>query len=308
MSSPAPDSGTERAWALLREVVGDLNHDDYVPTAAAVKGELLRRDPAFDERALGFRRFVDFLTEAAERGAIGMVRDNRNHPRVFPAGVPVEKISAAIDVPALLVRGDRRLRREVWRTFVNWQPENYWRGWDRGANRVFMAPQLDGDAAPWVDDASRFVEIPVIAGEQQFEWMREFAAAQPPPERDALLNALAPAAPSGSFKKVLTELNLAEHWSDTLRVKVSRYVGEWAQANHVRVMSLVERPSREQGVPETGRTTWTSERADKQPVAPRPASEVATEHLRRELHAVIDKMNYAELAAISVPAAFLLDR
>jgi hypothetical protein len=327
LSQNLPVTEYAGALRLLRDVVADLTHDNYVPTAAAVKSEMLKRSDNFDEGSLGFKRFVLFLESAVESGQVGLIRDARNHPRVFPSAIAPDKVQAAIDLPSELSRGDRKLRREVWRAFVNWQPAGYWRGWDREERQIFMAPPSPSALAPWQQDPERYVEISTVTLAMQLEWMHEFATEHPSPAREALLESLAPDVKDGSFKQALTSQGLATAWADALRARVGKHVGTWAQERAIRISLLVERPANTQPAPiATSRgddatlrpAPLQSDRTEANSLHTAGSDELASadrflsvedeaERLRVRLRAVLDHMDLDQLRAISIPAAFLLE-
>lgn len=316
MSQNPPNSAHAEARQLLRNVVVDLTVDNYVPTAAAVKSEMLKRDNHFDEGAFGFKQFFLFLESAAQSGHIGLTRDARNHPRVFPSGIAEDKVTAAIGLPSELLRGDRRLRREVWRAFVNWQPAGYWRGWDRDERQIFMAPPSSSALAPWLQDPERYVEISTVTVAMQLEWMHEFATEHSSPAREALLESLAPEAQDGSFKRALASQGLVAAWADALRARVGKHVGEWAQERAIRISLLVDRPIYTQLGPSTpsqddaaAPSSYSPEHGDGAVELTSPAKDPAeddADRLRAKLRIVLDQMDLDQLRAISIPAALLL--
>lgn len=293
------------SFEKLRSVVEALSTGSYSPTAAAVKTALLKQDPAFDERSFGFKRFVDFLIAAEEQGVVQLSRDANNHPRVHPLGVRVDQRPASV---SYAIDG-ARLRREVWRTFVEWNPTDYWRGWDRDFSRVFMAPQLGGAEPPWIAAPERFLPIPVVSQAEQTEWMREFAAVQLSPVREALNDSLAPEASLGAFRDVLRREELIAAWSAALRHHVNLRVAEWASsvkiARHYLFESLARKPAHFVSDAAANEKVTADDFDDDRTSR---GSEEEIQTLRSELHRVVDGLTLGELASIPVPARFLVDR
>ncbi|MFJ4165679.1 hypothetical protein ACIPY5_08975 [Microbacterium sp. NPDC089698] len=310
MSEAEQQTELEIAFRLLLEVVTDLNQRGKVPSAAAVKSALLLRDPGFSERAVGFRRFIDFLEAAVRDGRVGVLRDPNHHPRIYPSSADIARVEAIVRSAVPNGGQDLRLRREVWRACVDWEPADYWRGWDRTTSRVFMAPKAGAEKSPWAVDPDRFLELPVVAQEHQIQWMREFAVAQSSAVSRELLLALAPDAPLGAFRQQLENLDLAGKWAVELQRNVNTHVANWATAASVSRRHLFDSgkavdeagSSRQAGT----RGVATSARSD--PRKPNPSRNESDSDLRLLLHKVIDDMTVGELSVISVPARFLAYR
>lgn len=288
----------------LKLVVDALSNDSYSPTAAAVKTALLKADPTFDERSLGYKRFVDFLAAADAQGTVRLTRDVNNHPRVHRAGAsPNQHSAVAYTFDGL------RLRREVWRAFVEWSPGDYWRGWDRDFTRVFMAPQVGRGEAPWEAAPERFLAFPVVTQVEQGEWMKEFAAAQVTPVREALEASLGPDSGLGAFREALRSEGLLEAWSSALRHHVNLRAAEWATSAKVARHHLFESLAR-QSRPAPSDSIAVAEFAaeDAEDRGALDGVDSGIESLRRELHRVVDGLTLSELASTPVPARFLLGR
>jgi len=288
----------------LKAIVDSLSSGTYSPTAAAVKTALLKLNPSFDERKLGFRRFVDFIQAAVDRGAVSMIRDANNHPRVFPVDARPNVLSNS---PPFAMEG-LRLRREVWRALVDWTPADYWRGWDRQQSRVFMAPHAGSSTAPWEVDPTRFLPLPIISQEEQVAWMKEFAAAQVPLVRDKLESGLSPDSELGAFRVALRDEGLAEAWSVALRQHVNLRAAEWATSAKVARHYLFESQlSNPRDIHVDAKVAKTA--GDAGPQTAQSVDENASEKddaLRQKLHRVIDGMVLGELAALPIPARFLV--
>jgi uncharacterized protein (TIGR00288 family) len=72
-----PESSTseEQAFALLRDVVAELESQDGRPPLSGLKDQLRKREPAFSEKAFGFGGFLQFCKAARARGMIEMEWD-----------------------------------------------------------------------------------------------------------------------------------------------------------------------------------------------------------------------------------------
>ena len=73
---PEESSGEEGAFALLREVVADLQKTNGPPPLSGLKDQLRRRQPDFSEKEFGFGGFLQFAKAARTRGVVTMEWDD----------------------------------------------------------------------------------------------------------------------------------------------------------------------------------------------------------------------------------------
>ena len=72
---PVPEVDEDRlrtAYSLLKAVVGDLASGNEPVRDSEIKRQMLKRDPKFDEAALGFRKFSRFLRQAHDEEVINL--------------------------------------------------------------------------------------------------------------------------------------------------------------------------------------------------------------------------------------------
>ena len=84
---PAPEVDEDRlrtAYSLLRDVVGDLATGNEAVRDSEIKRQMLRRDPKFDEAALGFRKYSRFLRQAHDEGIINLEQGAEGNYLVSP--------------------------------------------------------------------------------------------------------------------------------------------------------------------------------------------------------------------------------
>ncbi|MFN2489608.1 MAG: NYN domain-containing protein [Actinomycetota bacterium] len=67
--------GEERAFALLRDVVVDLEHKGGAPPLSGLKNELRRRRPDFSEKEFGYGGFLQFVKAARANDFVAMEWD-----------------------------------------------------------------------------------------------------------------------------------------------------------------------------------------------------------------------------------------
>jgi hypothetical protein len=300
-ANPSPvEVGKAEAFEVLKAEVANLNQGGRVPTAAGLKSSLQRKNSSFDERALGYKRFIEFLEDAEAKGYVSVLRDPLNHPRIYPAGEATAKAKAAISESDAVAMGTLRLRSDVWRSVIDWE-QNYTRAWDRRISRAFMYPSDDESTPPWEKQPNRFVQMTQISQEQQIGWMKEFAEAQLDNAREELVAALAPGAPRGKFRLTLAKNSLDAAWSRSLQAHAARFVQDWAAANSVSIKHLFDQRSPDpEPAMASASTTETSEPA----ITGTDAGQ--TTRLRAELHRVIDRMSLEELASLRIPAGYLI--
>jgi hypothetical protein len=72
-----PENGGEetKAFALLVEVVSDLQRRNGQPSLSGLKNQVRKRDPEFSEKKYGFGGFLQFCKAAATRGLIELEWD-----------------------------------------------------------------------------------------------------------------------------------------------------------------------------------------------------------------------------------------
>lgn len=294
----------EPALELAAQIVAEAATRDFHPTAAELKLQMLSQMPSFSEKELGFRKFIDFLNDAQTRGHLFVFTDNNGHPRVSKDPVVAQPPSTSPGAPD---EPPARMRQDLWSALVHWEDRSD-RFWDRKERRAVYVP-VDGDGAPlWNSEPSRFARIAPVTRDEHLAWMHEFAESLEGPKRDALLQAAGPDAPRGALKNALRRHELSALWGAELQSRVTARAENWARVQGVRLDQIVERtppPVHPAGLPSGAKNSLQPpSRPESSDSQAEPVGETAL--LRRRLHGVIDKMSLAELAAIQVPALYLL--
>ena len=293
MSAP---SSAQAALSLLTDVVRDYESRGRATYAAGIKPEMQRRSPGFDERQLGFARFLEFLQFAAEQNVVTLTH-RLGQPAV---GLPAAESPATGRAPA---RSSRRphVRPDIWRAFTNWG--EWRRGWDLQTLRAIMVPAEPGQRdlpehvairKEWEADPTRFVEIPGVSQEVQIAWMIEFAEAQP--GSVGLL-----------MRYALREEELkARAFSQAAREDPGIFQ-RWMNLRVSRTIDAIEAWKKEKGLEID---IYVVERsADVEPASPsqpHAAAPMGDEDLRGLLHAAIDRMTRAELLRLTVPLEYVV--
>ncbi|MFJ2543066.1 hypothetical protein [Microbacterium sp. NPDC087589] len=258
---------------------------------AQAKLELIRELGHFTESSYGYKKFIDLLKAGRDSGRFELELVD-GHTRILPAG------AAPTAIP---VSAPSRIQHDLWTTIVSWDVGS--RFWDRKRNRAIFVPTDAAGNPLWETEPDSFVPIEPIPMETQLEWMDEFAREQNDEARDRLLEALAGSL-AGAFKRALGELGLAPAWRSRLRHRVIEHATSWASLHSLTPSSILEQPAKRKTVTDTQATAPAAP-----PVPSAGGNSVATgaEALRARLHKVIDQMSPAELMALSIPAAYLLE-
>ena len=75
MSFPEDGSEVDEAFALLVDVVRQLQASGSLPQLSGLKDQLRKRRPDFSEKRYGFNTFLSFAKAARARNLIGMEWD-----------------------------------------------------------------------------------------------------------------------------------------------------------------------------------------------------------------------------------------
>ncbi len=292
----------EAALSLLEGVVQEMYAQARRATAAGVKSRMRHRsDRSFDERALGYASFRDFLEDAQTRGLVAV-----HHGGVDVLVTPPDKQPPPVE-PACVTddthdtdttdAGPRRVQHHLWRTFVDWTP-GLLRTYDRVEQQAFMLPVRPSPREPsenrarrqmLEEDGARFVSIDPIPFEVQLGWMHDFTDLQGSPIKEQLQLALGSQRPARDFTgQIRTAPALNNGWHRHLVDEVVGVITRWAEAHDLQVEIFV---------PLKGRTPTTSD------VHSRPTSST----LRAVLHRAIDRMPEHELMAIKLPVGYLIE-
>lgn len=307
----------KQAFELVAQIVRDWRQAGRKTTSAGVKSAMMADPGGFDEKALGYADFADFLNAAHSESYIDKFRQSSGHWMIT---LPGESLAgAAGDLSPLLASrsgATLRIRPEVWGAVVDWRVQHR-RLWDTQEQRAFYYP-VDGDGRPaWEGEPSRFHELAAVTQEQQIAWMRSFAEGFPAPQRDLLSAALTSGSPVGAFRRALEKLTLQSRWRDELHKRVNAHVMQWAEANSVPAAALTVKPlparAAGDGLAQGGRgpqPNTTSRFAEPRPLRPSSPDYArggdAAAELRTRLHLIIDRMPLDELASLPVRAEYLL--
>lgn len=230
-----PLTRAESFEALARAVAG-LRSAGRSTVSAAVKPALIAGTGyRFNEAALGYASFRDFLRAAQEARAVVVV----------PA-------ASGTDVSVLPVDGDpgadaprprvAPVRADLWQAFVDWSP-GWTRLWDRDralALRFPERPDPSEDPANtqarslWQAEPARFAAIAPVGIDTTLAWMAEFAdALAVGAARDDLLGTLRGPKPLRAWTDAARKHALYDQWHERRLRHLRGAVLAWAARNDV---------------------------------------------------------------------------
>jgi len=154
---PAPEVDEDRlrtAYALLKDVVAELANGNEAVRDSEIKRQMLKRDPKFDEAALGFKKFSRFLRQAHDEEVINLEQGAEGNYLVSPiAGAELPMATTATTVSETdLAQSDQPRER----------PRRTNRRGGRGRSRASTA-QAEADATSEVESPAAEAESPVVA-------------------------------------------------------------------------------------------------------------------------------------------------
>jgi hypothetical protein len=267
------------ATALLQETLQDLWNRERRPILGSkLKIELLRRarerDLRFEERALGFRRFSEFV---AATGAVEISDVGGADILIAP------KLQRNSATPSVHRSG--RIRPDFWRAFMSYPVAGQVRAYDAANDKIVTAAGADGlpeGAAP----------IESVPKDQQLEWRREFAKDAP---EGHWLRELKLEHESGlhAFSDAIRNDPLRRKWNDFWLEKATQAIRQWAERHNV--------PER----------IWVSsdETRSQRPIrltAAGSAGAAQRDAEREKLYAVLDQISLDHLLEITIPLRWLI--
>ena len=287
MGHPSPYHGGQKdslmdSMEQLRLIAEQADQEGHRLYASRAKVLLTKALGDFPNNG-GYPRFIDFLREGQARGFFTVFFDGQ-HPYITTRDTPPEKT---------LRDQSKFLKPEVWNAVVDWDsPPTFW----DSALQVFVEEPVTSGAPEREEEAVTMPPLPRVTKEMQLDWMRDFASSIAAPLSEELNRVLSDGTP-GAFKALLRRHHLQQQWGSYLRGRVIDHVQAWASEHSVPIEALTDDQMPKSAAKRpAGRVTSS---------VPTPAHSVLT--LRRRLHQIIDQMSLAELAALQIPATYLLD-
>lgn len=343
-SAPAVDSSpaSEEAFRLLADVVSEQSAAGGVLTASQAYVKMRQRSyGGFNLQVFGYRRFRDFLMDAAQSGYV-IIDETR--PGDFALIQP--------EIPATTNERFTAIRPDLWKAFIDWSA-GIMRLYDITQDRAVMLPAEPAPLEPArfkeirerrKSDPDNFILINPIGLAQQLDWRREFAEQVPDQQIKQLLDsALVSEKPVKLFNAVLRDTPEYQlKWKHHLTSRVRTEIERWRDTVGISIEILVERKKEDEESKRISLKSPTSglsdrDRADLAALAsvlrgshpartrvssysdllssqairgtasPREHSSVELSEIRRLLHFAIDRMPEEELKNLCVPLRYLFE-
>ncbi len=321
-STSVAGSELDIALDLLRTTVEQLSQQRRVLNTAGLKARLMRETAGgFDEHRLGYTSFRAFLQDAVQRGIIELRRQQgADDYMVVPPGTSDSVVKA--EEPTQL-RDRLRIRRDLWRAFVEWRGGDT-RLYDMERDVAVSFPSRPVPLEPgeitamrqrWESNPEAFRAITPISIQTQLTWMRQFVDRATTGEvRELLLAALDSERPARAFVGILRSLpERADAWRRELTSRVLDVIRQWIASNNLDLDPLSSKEgSSAVAQVDSSKRTFSYESVKPAPGPPAAASSPATNEdaetaLRRRLHGALDRMPLHELRQLRIPVGYFFD-
>jgi hypothetical protein len=273
------------AFNALGAIAADFAARGRLFVAASAK-PAVRERVGFDESALGYRTFREFLTDAERNGAVRLVYGRAGDVEIL--GPEAEAIAETHPPTEQAAHSaDERVRPDLWNAVTDLDADRSW--W------------YDPKADIVVTDASSvgltgLVAVPSLGPDQE-QWISEFVVSLPESSRLKLEAELAAASTVPlKLKLVSARPEFRRRWYDLRTARVREALERWKREHSLDV-DLVDR--RQQ--PRKAISSPARQKGSTKPVG------AQDDDLRDRLHRAIERMPRSELLRISLPIEYLLD-
>ena len=234
-STPSADLTT--AFELLEKVVSQMAKTGRSVLGAALKLQMRRAStPTFDERALGYGKFAEFL-RAAERAGKVTLGESPGGDIEITLARPGQRTPPSTSSSQISVRDD------LWRAFTGFSPSLV-RVFNLQDGRAYSIPKfsVSGEQLSVTQirnqleqGSNDLVRIEPISASTLFEWMEGFAQAEGHnvQVRNALLRALAGPAPFRSFSFAARTNGVFREWATERVNRVLQVLENWFRDHQI---------------------------------------------------------------------------
>ncbi len=177
---------------------------------AALLEQARKADVEFDERALGYKSFADYL-----RNNLAVAVETRPGSDLVVS--PAHEQTSPRGPQALWIRPD------IWRAFVSFPREGEYRGYDASSDKVYRGPEIN---AP----AGALPIVPVPKG-LQLEWRREFIRSAGQGSSLEGVNLESVSAFRDFSAKIRARPDLQQAWNVTFSNHVADYIRTWSETH-----------------------------------------------------------------------------
>lgn len=291
----------QQALEALRQAVQDLYRERQGPVRPPAVKQRMLRDlcPAFNESALGFLKFSEFLKRGAEDRVISLTPSDPDF-LITPAGVTATSIPPSASRP--YAPSGRPIRKDLWHAFVH--VGEYMRFYDPKSKLAYCLPQeappqecpeIAALRASFLSTPDRFVAISPVSEEKQREWARQVVSSLGNADvADRFAVCLEPATPFQDILQAISDVPTVRRAWHALRLpQVTQIIQDWSREHQLDLEILAPRPTAD--VPSLP--------------ASQPTLLPATfdlEALRYLLKQAIDLMPARDLLSLSIPVEYVL--
>lgn len=270
-------SDRESAFGALRNVVSDLKTRERKTLIQGVKPALqLASGGEFNEQALGFRTFREFVDAAESAGYVSKTRTM--------SGLSIEPGPGDLPSRSRLPR----VRPDLWRAVLDWSAhKTHW--WDPQRRHVV---DLDSTAAVPAD----LVRLEPLSRDTHKAWALDFLSHHESSSIAPGLVAALQHSEEGGFEQfsrlIRADARLNGEWQGERRRRVADSIRAWANVNGLEVDPFAPTPIFD----ETNRS---------QVEVDRGVEDAGVRQLREAVKRAVDRMSPTELRQLSLPVGSL---
>jgi Uncharacterised protein family (UPF0158) len=315
-SGPVPliREDLDAAYGVLVAAVQALQQRGRRPVAAGVKSEMQRLSAGgFLEGSFGFGTFRSFLDAAAAEGRVLLVQAPRGTGQDIELLLPGQPAPA--HTPARQrVRKAQRIRHDLWRAFVDWNPDSV-RIYDRARGKARCFPREPKPLEPpdvtelrrrWQSDPDAFPRITPISRETQLGWMRQFVDHEVTDQasQEVLRMALnRPDRPETAFAQAVRVASVeSERWNSFRAGRVRGVIERWLRDHNI----VDDLDASDEPVATSSAVSRESVRRVPGPPEPPMPRSTPDYDLRGALLSVLGRMSTDELLQLKVPIYYTL--
>lgn len=294
----------DQALDALRQTVDQLFQERQTAVRPpVVKGRLRELLPSFNEAALGFLKFSEFLKRAAEANIIALTPSAPDY-LITPAGVSVPSRPPVVAASSGRAgRPIRLIRTDLWHAFVH--SGDYLRFYDRTSDTAYClpthAPPQESPPIVAVREAyaaspDDFIPIQPISEQAQREWAKSILESNPTlglsQTREAVLD---PGRPFSAVSRLLSaDETIRRQWHGLRFPQVATAIRAWCQEHGLHVDILAEARPKDATSPNLFAATS----------APPSISDL--EGLRALIKQAIELMPARDLLSLPIPLEYVL--
>jgi hypothetical protein len=269
----------EIAFRELQELARESAEHRRLCYGASAKPVLQKRLPGFNEVALGYLTFREFLRDAESYGAVRLDPGRGGDVNVVPASTPT-----AVTPPTEPVR----IRRDLWTAMMVPGGDTY-----RYEPESDIIKKADGAA----DGNESGIEVPTVGKEAHSQWIDEFVDELAEPKRLDIQQRLQGRELEDKLRELYNDSVIRQRWYAYRMAKVLELLEAW-KAEHGLDVEFAAPMAPRRPKPAADRIREGRAKA---------ASASPDDRIRARVHDAVDRMPLSELLRLSIPIEFLVD-